>query len=184
MKKVIISVLGKDRPGIIAAVTRVLFEKNCNIENVSQTILQTEFSGIFIISMPDDFTQDSLIDALKAGTSHMNMHFHVRDLEGLEDKTPSPNTESFIITTKGPDQKGLVARVTEILARYGVNVTDLQAVFKGGNDPGDNIMIYEVEIPEDIDQQSLRQDLRDKAKELMLDISIQHKRIFEAINRI
>ena len=53
-----------------------------------------------------------------------------------------------------------------------------------GDDPGDNIMIYEVVIPEDIDQQSLRRDLRDKAKELMLEISIQHKRIFEAIHRV
>ncbi len=49
MKKMIISVLGKDRPGIIAAVTRILFEQDCNIENVSQTILQNEFSGIFIV---------------------------------------------------------------------------------------------------------------------------------------
>jgi glycine cleavage system transcriptional repressor len=151
---------------------------------VSQTILQTEFSGIFIISIPEDFTKEMLIDALKGGTSHMNMHFHVRDLEGLEYGTPSADPESFIITTKGPDQKGLVARITEILARYGVNVTDLQAVFKGGDDPGDNTMIYEVEIPEDIDQQSLRRDLRDKAKELMLEISIQHRKIFEAIHRI
>ncbi|MFZ1954431.1 MAG: ACT domain-containing protein, partial [Desulfobacterales bacterium] len=30
MNKAVISVLGPDRPGIIAAVTRMLFEKNCN----------------------------------------------------------------------------------------------------------------------------------------------------------
>jgi len=52
MKKMIISVLGKDRPGIIAAVTRILFEQDCNIENVSQTILQNEFSGSFIVGVP------------------------------------------------------------------------------------------------------------------------------------
>jgi glycine cleavage system transcriptional repressor len=52
MKKMIISVLGKDRPGIIAAVTRILYELDCNIENVSQTILQNEFSGIFIAGVP------------------------------------------------------------------------------------------------------------------------------------
>jgi glycine cleavage system transcriptional repressor len=52
MKKMIISVLGKDRPGIIAAVTHILFEQDCNIENVSQTILQNEFSGIFIVGVP------------------------------------------------------------------------------------------------------------------------------------
>jgi len=52
MNKVILSILGHDRPGIIAAVSKILFEQNCNIENVSQTILQFEFAGIFIVSMP------------------------------------------------------------------------------------------------------------------------------------
>ena len=47
MNKMIISVLGKDRPGIIAAVTGVLFQKDFNIEDVSQTIIQNQFSGIF-----------------------------------------------------------------------------------------------------------------------------------------
>jgi glycine cleavage system transcriptional repressor len=57
-------------------------------------------------------------------------------------------------------------------------------VFKGGDDPNDNIMIYEVDVPLDCDQKSLERDLRDKAKELGLRISIQHRNIFEAINRI
>jgi len=45
-------------------------------------------------------------------------------------------------------------------------------------------MIYEVDIPIDIDQQALYRDLREKAKFLTLDISIQHRNIFETINRI
>ena len=45
-------------------------------------------------------------------------------------------------------------------------------------------MIYEVDIPQSADQQALRRDLREKAQSLSLDISIQHKLIFEAINRV
>jgi glycine cleavage system transcriptional repressor len=77
-----------------------------------------------------------------------------------------------------------VAAITEIIARYGVNVTNLQAVFKGGDDPENNIMIYEVDVPNDIDQNALYKDLRAKAEVLSLTISIQHRKIFEAINRI
>lgn len=54
MKKIVISVLGQDRPGILAAVSRILFEQDCNIENVHQSILQSEFSGIFIAAIPDE----------------------------------------------------------------------------------------------------------------------------------
>ena len=60
MNKAILSVLGHDRPGIVAAVTGILFDLNCNIENVSQTILQTEFSGSFIVTMPRDLSLDDL----------------------------------------------------------------------------------------------------------------------------
>ncbi len=43
MNKVIISVLGQDRPGILAAVTKILLERDGNVENVSQTILQNQY---------------------------------------------------------------------------------------------------------------------------------------------
>jgi glycine cleavage system transcriptional repressor len=60
----------------------------------------------------------------------------------------------------------------------------MQAIFKGGADPKDNIMIYEVDIPTNIDHSTLYQGLRDTVKKLGLDINIQHRNIFEAINRI
>jgi len=89
-----------------------------------------------------------------------------------------------VITTQGPDQKGLVARITAIIARHGVNVTNLQAVFKGGDDPENNIMIYEVDIPRSIDKEALYKDLREKAEVLSLTLNIQHRKIFEEMNRI
>ncbi|MCP4720592.1 MAG: ACT domain-containing protein, partial [Desulfobacteraceae bacterium] len=33
MNKHIITVLGKDRPGIISHITNILYEVNCNLEN-------------------------------------------------------------------------------------------------------------------------------------------------------
>ena len=184
MNQVIVSVLGHDRPGIVATVTSVLFEFNCNIENVSQTILKTEFAGSFIISMPPDLTQEELRQALNAGLAAMNMHIHIESVSKQKTELASSKTEPFVITTRGPDRKGLVAGISAIIARYGVNITNLQAVFKGGDDPGSNIMIYEVDIPVDIDRQDFHQALRAKAESMALSISIQHRNIFETINRI
>ena len=184
MNKAILSILGKDQPGIVAAVTGVLFAQNCNVENVSQTILQTEFAGIFIVSLPDDLSLETLKQALKAILHPLDLNVHIKPLRDPKPLSTSPECEPFIITTKGPDRKGLVAGITEIIARHGVNITNLQAVFKGGDEPGDNIMIYEVDVPIDLDQKRLEHELRQRAKELLLDISIQHRNIFEAINRI
>ena len=184
MKKVVISILGQDRPGIIAAVTRILFEQGSNIENVSQTIIQSEFSGIFIVSVPEGLSTADLHGHLTEGLSPLRQHVTVKALDSSRPAFDNTDCEPFIITTKGPDQKGLVAAITEILARYGVNVTNLQAVFKGGDEPSDNVMIYEVDIPKDIDAQRLVNDLRARAESLGLHISIQHRHIFEVLNRI
>jgi len=184
MKKFSISVLGQDRPGIIAAVTRVLFDKNFNIEDVSQTILQSEFSSIFIVSGPETSDPVTLCHSLQQATHDLKMYFHVRELNADSPKWTPGACESFVITTRGPDQKGLVAQVTQVLAAFNVNVTQLQAAFRGGSEPDRNVMIYEVDIPVDIDQQKLRATLKAKCQELNLEVSIQHKNIFEAVNRI
>lgn len=49
--RVIISVLGKDRVGIIAAVANILSENNINILDISQTIMQDLFTMILIADL-------------------------------------------------------------------------------------------------------------------------------------
>jgi len=184
MNKAILSVLGQDRPGIVAAISKILFQQNCNIENVSQTRLQSEFAGIFIVAMPEALSLETLKDCLIDELQHLDMHVQIKPLQTQDSAGPSAKFESFVITTKGPDRKGLVAGITEVLATHGANITNLQAVFKGGEEPGDNIMIYEVDVPIDVEQKILDHELRQRAQELSLEISIQHRYIFEAINRI
>lgn len=184
MNKFIFSVLGKDRPGIIAAVTKVLFDNDFNIEDVSQTILQSEFSAVFIVTGPEAMGQDDLLAALEAGTLHLDLNFQVKEIEGKPSDWATCACEPFVLTTRGPDRKGLVAAMTAVLAAHNVNVTQLKAVFRGGDEPGRNIMIYEVDIPLEVDLDKLRTALQTKAAELNLKMSIQHRNIFEAINRV
>ena len=184
MSKAIISILGQDRSGIVAAVSKVLFEQDCNIENVSQTTLQFVFAGVFIVSMPSDLSSEALEKTLKGKMEPMGLDVHITGLETTATPVSPPQSEAYIITTKGPDRKGLVAGISEVIARFDCNITNLQAVSKGGDDPGDNIMIYEVDVPPQIDQQALYRELNKRAKELNLEIDIQHRNIFEAIHRI
>jgi glycine cleavage system transcriptional repressor len=77
-----------------------------------------------------------------------------------------------------------VAGITEVMARFKVNITHLKAAFRGGEDPQQNTMIYEVDVPPFIDRAAFRQALKERAQELDLLLSLQHRDIFEAINRI
>ena len=62
MKKAVISVLGADRKGIIAHVSRILFENDANILDITQTIVSGLFSMILIADISSD---DCSFDALK-----------------------------------------------------------------------------------------------------------------------
>jgi glycine cleavage system transcriptional repressor len=184
MQKVVISVLGMDRPGIVAAVSRVLFEQECNIEDVSQTILQTEFAGIFVASTPAHLSIADLQESIQQGIASMGLKVLVKELDARPESAAPPPSEPFVVTTIGPDRLGLVAGITEVMARFGVNITSLKAVFRGGDRPLHNVMIYEVDIPLATDQLAFRHALRQRADQLGLDLSLQHRDIFQAVHRI
>lgn len=183
MRKIIVAVLGDDRPGIVAAVSKALFDFRCNIEDVSQTILQTEFAGIFIVSMPPGMSHDELREGLEGRLSPEGLAVYVKEMRPVESRV-APETEPFVITTVGPDRLGLVAGITGLLAEYKINITQLKAAFRGGDDPRRNIMIYEVDIPVAIDHHAFRAALYARGRELGLDVSLQHSDIFRQIHRI
>lgn len=49
--KAIVSVIGKDKKGIIAKVSGLLLEQDINIEDISQTIMQDYFTMIMMVSV-------------------------------------------------------------------------------------------------------------------------------------
>ena len=49
--KTIITVIGKDKPGIIATVSTRLFKLNINILDVSQTIMADNFTMIMLVDL-------------------------------------------------------------------------------------------------------------------------------------
>jgi glycine cleavage system transcriptional repressor len=184
MHKVIISVLGQDRPGLLAAISQALLTQDCNIENVSQTILQSIFSAILIISKPPGLSEQMLEKKLQVAITHLSLDVAVKPFYAEHSEIAMQDHQPFIITTSGPDKKGLVAGISSVLAGHGGNITNLKAAFKGGDNPLNNMMIYEVDVPETVPLPIFYADLKKKAAELGIEINIQHRRIFEAINRI
>jgi len=55
-RRAIVTVLGMDRVGIVAGVSRVLAENSVNIEDISQTIMQDFFTIIMLVTLDEDIT--------------------------------------------------------------------------------------------------------------------------------
>lgn len=71
--KAVITVVGKDKIGIIAQVSNVLYENKINILDISQTIMQDLFTMVMLVDMSSHTIKDisSKLDAVaeKIGVS-------------------------------------------------------------------------------------------------------------------
>ena len=83
--KAVVTVLGKDRTGIIAAVSNLLYQKGVNILDISQTILSGLFNMVLIADISSancDFS--ALSDALTAFGQERNLQVRVQRSEIFE----------------------------------------------------------------------------------------------------
>ena len=77
--KAFITVLGRDRRGIIAAVSAKLLENGVNILDITQTILHGNFTMIMLVELEDEsVTIDSLSAALEETAAELSMVIHVQ----------------------------------------------------------------------------------------------------------
>src|SRR5512137_773860 len=60
-----VTIISKDRPGIVADTTEVLFRLGCNIEDSSCTMLGGDFAMILIVSHAKPFLKTALTDEFR-----------------------------------------------------------------------------------------------------------------------
>ncbi len=77
--KAIITVIGKDKSGIIAKVSTKLAENDINIEDISQTIMQSYFTMVMLIEITNSkvgFT--ALVDEMKTLGAEIGVDIYVQ----------------------------------------------------------------------------------------------------------
>lgn len=76
--KAIISVIGKDKKGIIAKVSTYLCENNINIEDISQTIMQGHFTMIMVVNIDDNNKIDQISDELNKIANEIDVEIRIQ----------------------------------------------------------------------------------------------------------
>ena len=182
---VIVSVISQDRPGIVASVSKFLYENHYNIEALSQTAVLGQFAMIIIASARKGQSQQRLEAAFQTLSQTMGLNINLRKAR-REDMVPyhKNETEPFVITVHGEDRPGLAYGVSEILAGWEINITRLDAKVTSIGQKLEYVQIYEVDIPKELDFDLLHDKLRKRGQELGVSIDLQHRDIFRAINQI
>ena len=84
-KKAVVSILGADRKGIIANVTRILYEHDVNILDISQTIVSGLFTMILIADISSEHCAfESLKNSLTDLGRELNVQIRVQRSEIFE----------------------------------------------------------------------------------------------------
>ncbi|HSE83691.1 MAG TPA: ACT domain-containing protein [Thermodesulfobacteriota bacterium] len=175
-----ISAIGKDRPGIVAGVTKALFDLGTNIEDSSMTILRGEFAMILIISSDPKVKTSDFEGSFKGLTDKMGLFISVKEIE--EDEVHLKKRYSgipYIISVIGTDKPGIVYRVAEVLASKGINITDLNTQVVSGDKMPVYTMIIEVDIPEYVDIALLEEEFSVLEKDMAIDINIREIDVVE-----
>ncbi len=173
MKKYfLLTAFGKDRPGIVAGVTRVLFELGANIEDASMTRLGGEFAIMLVTALPGEVSAAKAEKALGGLGKKLGIETAVKAIPAAIASRAKSESAKYLISVYGTDHPGIVYRVTEALAKRGISVTDLQTKVTGGVKPT-YVMLLEIQVPSSADMDDLRSELDQLRQDLKVEISLQ-----------
>ena len=174
MKRVALTFIGKDRPGLIGEITRNLFENGCNIEDTTMTLLEGEFAMILIATLPGPAVEKKLEQAFSRLRPRLGLHYFLKAVPGgvvRGDKHP-PGTEVYVISVAGRDRTGIVYETSRLLAKYRLNITDLNSKILGKGNKSVFTMIMEADIPRRFNLKKLEPAWRRLREELGLDVTV------------
>ena len=172
MRHFALAAVGRDRPGIVAAVTAVLVGHSLNIEDSQATILRGHFTMMLVVATPDDADETALRDELEAVRDRLGLEALV--LSELAELDPAARAApSHTVTLYGADHPGIVHAATTALAERGIDVTDMttRLAGEGGGEPLYALMM-EVAVPAGADAQELDEALRRVGADQGVEVSL------------
>ncbi len=144
MTQLAVTVIGDDRPGIVAAVTDVLAQVGGNVEDASMTILRGHFAMMLVLGCPAPITSVEL--ALAPIAERLGLVVAIRELTDVA-QLASPGAH-YVVTVHGADRPGIVAAISGCVARHRGNVTDLTTRLAGEL----YVLTLELDLAGEVDQ--------------------------------
>jgi glycine cleavage system transcriptional repressor len=174
----ILSAIGKDRPGIVADVSEVIYECGGNIEDSSMSLLRNNFALLLLFSTEREEVNQKLSAGLKRleWEKKLTVFFSPITFEEAHPKAKEP-TDRFEVTTSGIDHAGIVYKVCRLLADRGVSIFDMETHRVASAESGTPLfeMDIHIDVPRSMSEQGLREDLHRLANELVIDLVLKKK---------
>lgn len=171
-----ISVMAKDRPGIVAEVTAGISELGGNLADLRESVLCGYFTMILIAGFPATVSVEEVKSALAEATaSQVSVALHEGSLTEAEDAE-----HAYVLSAVGRDRVGLVAQVSRFCFERGVNILDLASHVEADQ----YTMMLQLDLSDIQSLDTFKDEISSFGKESGLNLVLQHNDIFRATNEI
>lgn len=117
-----LTLVGKDRPGIVAHVTAALYEGGANLGETSMMRLGGNFTIMMMVHFQGN--THALRELVGGVAESLGLLLHVDNIEAHLHDHRDPDVR---ITVYGADRAGIVAKVTGVLAEAGLDILELES---------------------------------------------------------
>ncbi len=159
-----VTVLGSDRPGIVADVTSALAGLGGNLEDSTMTLLRGHFAMVVLVRTAHRAAE--VKDALAGLTAGGDLVVDARTLP--EREVRAVPGAAYTLHVHGADRTGIVAQITRVLADQGGNIVDLGTRLGHGL----YVLTAELTLPEGVALPELEAQLADAAARLGVEVQL------------
>lgn len=156
---IIITAVGADRPGMVAALSSILAAQQCNLEDCAMTRLGGQFAMMLMVQLPADKTLAQIEPLFEALQESHGLKVHCDE---AENHVIAHNAPRHMLTVYAQDRPGLLSSISQILSQHQVNITDVQTRLASAG--ALYVMLFEVEIPESVNVEELEKALQQAAQ--------------------
>jgi predicted amino acid-binding ACT domain protein len=176
----VISILARDRVGIIAGVAGAIAGLGGDIADLRQSVLRGYFTMILLATFPAGVSAKQIRRQIaEAGDSELEAAVRPAN-DAAEVESSASQDHTYLLTARGPDRIGFVAGVSAFCARNRLNILDLSTAVAGGQ----YVMMLLVDVRDCDDLDALRERLKRFEQEAGLTAVLQHEAIFRATNEV
>lgn len=174
----VISAVGKDQPGLVHSVAKVLGAMQINIVDMEARAVRGHFMMFLVVDLnTSKYEFSELSQRLESTREHFNLGLHIKPYEAGR---RNPDKEMVVITVMGADRPGIVAGLTNLLSAHGLNIESMKMIARG-----DYIaMETDVDVSDMDSSVNLRQELRKFADYTCLDVSLRDQDIYQKPKRV
>lgn len=175
--KFLLTAFSKDRTGIVADISQVIFENGYNLEDSSMTYLAGEFAILLQLSAPANMDRDEVLASLTNECRRLEREKQITAfVRSINDEQAKPTNNSVVktILVEGVDQAGIVYNVSKYLANEGANIRTLNSAIRMSPESGGALyeMTITVDIPNKLSLSVIENGLADIGDTLNVEITI------------